>query len=235
MHIGSARVSLIALTLLATALPAAAQQVEECGVLIDAGPSCPLFLEGDGGQLYGLNLSDVAGDFPYVPGDRVSIEASWGPICGTHNCQLGQACVTVDGPVVGCSVGTSYCRSEVNSTGFAARIGTRGSASVGANDLVLETSLVQPGASGLFFYGPNQIKVPFGNGTRCVGGVVHRIGIAAASGQGRIVRGVDYAALPPGGQIAAGATWNFQCWFRDLLGGGAQFDLSDAVSITFGP
>jgi len=47
---------------------------------------------------------------------------------------------------------------------------------------------------------------------------------------------VDNALPPsPAGQLTAGATWNFQGWFRDPPAGGAFFDLSDGYSITFVP
>ncbi len=52
---------------------------------------------------------------------------------------------------------------------------------------------------------------------------------------GWLIRPVDYANLPPGGDITAGSTWNFQAWFRDPAAGGGCFDTSDAVSITFVP
>jgi hypothetical protein len=44
--------------------------------------------------------------------------------------------------------------------------------------------------------------------------------------------------LPPihdlaAGQITAGSTWNFQFWFRDPVAGGASFNLSDGLEVTF--
>ena len=35
------------------------------------------------------------------------------------------------------------------------------------------------------------------------------------------------------GQITNGSTWHFQAWFRDSAAGGASFDLSDGMAITF--
>jgi hypothetical protein len=37
----------------------------------------------------------------------------------------------------------------------------------------------------------------------------------------------------PTAQIASGDEWNFQFWYRDPVGGGANFNLSDALEITF--
>lgn len=39
----------------------------------------------------------------------------------------------------------------------------------------------------------------------------------------------------PATQITAGSTWHFACWYRDPAAGGAFFNLSDALSITFIP
>jgi hypothetical protein len=36
-------------------------------------------------------------------------------------------------------------------------------------------------------------------------------------------------------QITAGSTWNFQAWFRDPAAGGAFFNLSDGLNLTFAP
>jgi hypothetical protein len=36
-------------------------------------------------------------------------------------------------------------------------------------------------------------------------------------------------------QITAGSTWNFQFWFRDPVAGGASFNLSDGLGVTFCP
>ena len=36
-------------------------------------------------------------------------------------------------------------------------------------------------------------------------------------------------------QITAGSTWNFSAWFRDPAAGGAFFNLSDGLEVTFGP
>ncbi|MFT4542387.1 MAG: hypothetical protein ACI841_001516 [Planctomycetota bacterium] len=42
------------------------------------------------------------------------------------------------------------------------------------------------------------------------------------------------AKLPASGQIVAGATWNFQGWFRDPAGPcGFAFKLTNALSVTF--
>lgn len=49
------------------------------------------------------------------------------------------------------------------------------------------------------------------------------------------MRATDNRQLPPGGAWSAGSARSFLAWFRDPAGGGAAFDLSDALSITFVP
>ena len=134
----------------------------------------------------------------------------------------------------GTSLGTRYCTSSPNSTGEAARIVAIGSTSIAANDLGLVAEPV-PNQTGLFFYGPDQIQVPFGNGTRCVGGMVGRLEVVIASGCVLSYTLDNTLAPHPLTEITPGSTWNFQAWFRDPMAGGASFDLSDALEITFQP
>ena len=127
------------------------------------------------------------------------------------------------------AIGTSYCSSTSNSSGQAATLQLIGSPSAADDSLTLEASGLPTGTPGLFFFGPNQTQVPFGNGLRCVGGSIQRIqppGFAPASG---VVR---RSVSPAGLGLSAGTTVNFQYWFRDPAAGGAGFDLSDGVSLT---
>ena len=107
------------------------------------------------------------------------------------------------------------------------------SPSFSANDLKLIAGPV-PDQPGIFYFGPNQIEVPFGDGYRCVGGTVRRLPVSFASG-GNLVRDVDYSANYAAGFITAGSSWNFQAWFRDPAAGGATFNLSNGLHITFCP
>ena len=137
--------------------------------------------------------------------------------------------VTLDFVVEG-AIGASYCLANVNTTGQAAAITAIGSASATDNSLSLTADGLPVGTPGLFFYGPNQVQLPFGEGIRCVGGAVQRLqppSFAPASGS--VLRNVDLTAAG----ITAGATVNFQYWYRDPAGGPSGFNLSDAVSISF--
>jgi hypothetical protein len=105
---------------------------------------------------------------------------------------------------------------------------------VAANDLLLRAEPV-PDQPGIFFYGPQQTIVLFGNGLLCVAGQIGRLDVVNAAGN-VMTFPLDNTSPPSAAtQITAGSTWNFQAWFRDPVAGGAFFDLSNGLSVTFGP
>ena len=127
-------------------------------------------------------------------------------------------------------IGTGYCVTSPNSAGAGATIRAEGSTTVADNDLTLIAEGVPAGQFGLFFFGPDQVQTPLGNGTLCVGGSLVRMEPAVnADGLGVANLGVDLTAMPAAGSIVAGADLNFQFWFRDSIGAGSN--LSDAVNI----
>jgi hypothetical protein len=127
-------------------------------------------------------------------------------------------------------VGVNHCIAAVNSTGCAASISATGSTSLAANDLTL-SSVCVPDGFFLFFHGASQAQAPFGNGYLCAGGGLVRIPPPSLASGGLAQKTVD---LPSAGITSPGAR-NFQCWFRDPGAGGANFNLSDAIEITFVP
>jgi hypothetical protein len=131
-------------------------------------------------------------------------------------------------------LGTTYCAAGPNSTGSAATVSASGSASVAANDLLLRAEPV-PNQFGVFFYGPQQTNLPFGNGTLCITGEIGRLDVVMATGN--VMTFLLDNTSPPSTstQITASSTWNFQAWFRDPMAGGAFFDLSNGLSLVFGP
>ena len=129
-------------------------------------------------------------------------------------------------------LGTNYCTGASNSVSVdGSTISATGSASIGDANLTLSADNA-PGQPAIFYFGPNQIDLAFGNGRRCVGGTVFRMDIIVGSG-GTFDYMVDFGAY--GADIAGLGTCNFQCWYRDPAAGGAAFNLSDAVEITFTP
>ena len=134
--------------------------------------------------------------------------------------------------VPGAGLFTGYCIAASNSVDpGGARASAIGSASVSLADLTLFAGPV-PNQPGLFYYGPNQIQIPFGNGFRCVGGNVVRLPVIFASSN-VLTHVVDVGANGPN-FLTLGAV-NFQAWYRDPADGGALFNLSDAIQIVFVP
>ncbi len=82
---------------------------------------------------------------------------------------------------------------------------------------------------------------PFAGGSQgnlCLGGGIgrHAKQIANSGAAGELVIDVDLTALPrPGGthSVVAGETWNFQCWFRDKVGGVPTSNFTDGIEIVF--
>lgn len=129
---------------------------------------------------------------------------------------------------------SNYCASNFNSNGMRALITHAGSTSLAAQDFELRSAGLPAGQPGLFFYGSAQVQVPFGDGFRCVGGQVFRLGTVTTDAGGQASLLVDYAAPPePAGQITAGSQWNFQLWYRDPASLASGFNLTDGLSASF--
>ena len=128
----------------------------------------------------------------------------------------------------------NYCQTAANSAGPGAVIGASGSLSVVLNDTVLITTGLPANQFGIFYYGLGQVEFPFGNGFRCIGGgAVYRLPVTRADAAGTNEFALDFNDLPNGGEISGGEVWNFQHWYRDPMGGGSSFNLSDAISVRF--
>lgn len=129
-----------------------------------------------------------------------------------------------------------YCTAASNSAGPGAQLDHSGSLSVGENDFSLRVSGCPQYHFGLFYYGSQDIEVPFGDGFRCVGGEVFRLGIANTGPMGVASWALDLDNPPqPTGQITPGSHWNFQFWYRDTPAFMSGFNLSDALGGTFSP
>ena len=135
----------------------------------------------------------------------------------------------------------SYCLAAANSfSATGAHMDWGGSTSVSANNLVLYVAEAVPNQVGLFFYGAGQQQLSFGNGWLCIDpaglGIQRLMPVSQANPWGENQWDLDVNDPPtPNGQITAGSTWNFQYWFRDPMGGGSAFNLSDALDVLFCP
>ncbi len=126
-----------------------------------------------------------------------------------------------------------------NSTGAGAGLATSGSASVVADDLVFQGQNLVPGQPVLLFRGLNAVNggngIPFGDGLRCAGGQVTRLGVRVANGSGGATWGPGLATQ---GGFTSGSVLRFQGWYRDPGVGspcGAGFNLTHGFEVSFNP
>jgi choice-of-anchor B domain-containing protein len=146
-------------------------------------------------------------------------------------------------PDCGCSRST-YCTAAPNSSGpGGAHISSTGSLSITFNDFSLVAQDATPNQFGLFFYGPGQTNIPFGDGNLCIASAgigIFRLGPPlTASATGALTQPLDWTNPPLNagpGAATPGTTWNYQLWYREPGGPiGTGFNLSDALSVTLCP
>ncbi len=135
-----------------------------------------------------------------------------------------------------CPSPTNHCTSVANSTGLPATISWSGSTSVASNDLVLVATDLPAMTNGIFFYGPGEQQTPFGPGFLCVSAPQFRLPVVNSGATGTASYDLDITSPPrPSGQITVGSTWSFQFWHRDVAAGGAEFNTTDGLTVTFCP
>ena len=140
-----------------------------------------------------------------------------------------------------CSTPQSYCISAPNSFSTGAVISHLGSTSLTNNDLRLLVDFAPPGRKGLYFVGTQAASVPFGDGWRCVGGAMTRLGpVQIANFIGSFERQVDWTVAPFQGTVSPGAVRYFQLQYRDPTGPGgagtgAGFNLSNGLRVVICP
>ena len=139
--------------------------------------------------------------------------------------------------------GSAYCAAPAaNSAGLFAELDAYGSDDASLNNLVIEGSGLPASAFALFLLSDTQGNTPNvggGAGTLCLGGPIGRFNgqVQMSDPMGRIELDVNTSAVPHPTQgtvsILAGQTWNFQAWYRDVVGGTASSNLTGALSVTF--
>lgn len=140
------------------------------------------------------------------------------------------------------TIGTNYCGPAVpNSSGRSARVAATGAALASELQFRVAAHDLPNLQAGYFVASQTQgfTMNPGGSsGNLCLGGAIARLQsqVQNTSSVGYMDIEVDTTSipLPTGpGMILAGETWNWQCWFRDVVGGSNTSNFSDAVSVTF--
>ncbi|MEO1696623.1 MAG: PQQ-binding-like beta-propeller repeat protein [Planctomycetota bacterium] len=142
-----------------------------------------------------------------------------------------------DASAVECAAATA------NSTGDTGRLRAPGSPVVALDNLSLVADRLPPFQFVLFLNAQSSGSTanPGGSqGDLCLGGSIGRYvapgQIRRASPAGLATLQLDLDATPSGATlvpIAAGETWYFQAWHRDLVGGAATSNFTGAVSVAF--
>jgi hypothetical protein len=133
-----------------------------------------------------------------------------------------------------------YCDATDTSLGEPMRLEHWGALGLGNNLFRLYCDEAIPGLMSLFVYGPQSAPLPFGDGFRCLGPPVVRLGPPlTVDPLGHVERDLDFTQPPLSGgpnEILPGSSWSFQLYCRDPHGpGGSGFNLSDALHVIFPP
>jgi hypothetical protein len=126
------------------------------------------------------------------------------------------------------------CPSSVNAAG--ATLAGTGIASLAADSFVLHGSGM-PDSAALYFQGTTQIDAAFGDGKRCAGGAVIRLGTKINSGgASHYPSGAD-PLVSVKGAVSAGTVRDYQVWYRNsaLFCTPSTFNLTNGSGVTWMP
>jgi len=149
-----------------------------------------------------------------------------------------------DGSGTACPCGNSGaadagCASSVNAAG--GKLTGTGTPSI-ANDSFVLNGSGMPSSSALYFQGTLQLGggagVVFGDGLRCVGGSIVRLGTKTNVGGSSQYPGSGDALISVKGMNAAGNVRDYQCWYRNAdpaFCTPSTFNLTNGVETTWVP
>jgi len=208
----------------------------------DAGSACPaagfntiVSFNAVCGQTYTIQLGNFStaaslyGTFTVTESAGTKCGPPATPVCFGDGTGLACPCGNIGAPGNGCA-------SSVNANG--GNLSSSGAASIGADTLTLLGSSM-PSSSALYFQGSAVLGsgngVNFGDGLRCAGGTVIRLGTKTN------VAGVSQypvlgdQSISVRGSNSAGAFRIYQVWYRNAAAfcTASTFNLTNAVSVTW--
>jgi len=136
------------------------------------------------------------------------------------------------------SVPGSGCANGVFASG--ARLSVSGTASLTADTLVLAATGLEPSNSGLYFQANNDLSPGnlWGDGLQCAGGQLKRLGVRFSDTAGYSdTSGYPQPISVKAGNINAGDTKYYQCWYRNPTSSpcGSDFNASNGFAVTWAP
>ncbi len=180
-------------------------------------------------RLVGGGASDGGVFFAIVDTARVELSA------GTSFCagdDLGTACPCANPSPVGDNTGC------LNSLGLGGRLRATGTASIASDSVVLEGSQM-PNSSALYFQGTSQQSggngVTFGDGLRCAGGTIVRLGTKSNSGSISQYPAVGDPSVSVRGLVTTPGTRTYQIWYRNAASfcTSSTFNLTNGISLVW--
>lgn len=253
VRLAAAPAATIALSLASITAPAAHAQTaySGCGTLIQ-GVTCPmLYQAGESGLVW--QLSNYGS---FQVGDFVRVNGTLDPSCTTF-CQQGgcivantidvcEVCVCTpfcagDGSGAACPCGNNGlagrgCANSVDPSG--ARLVASGNAGL-SNDTLVLAGDGMPNTSALYFQGTSGEGagggVPFGDGKRCAGGAVVRLGTKLNSGGASQYPSVGDPSVSVRGLIGVPGVRTYQIWYRNAAAycTPSTFNLSNGFHIVW--
>ncbi len=171
-------------------------------------------------QYCGLQLVRVPGPEPFCSGDGSATV-----------CPCGNAGAPGRG-----------CENSFTTGGARLRMTFGGLASVAHDSVELSVSGTPPTSSGLYFQGTSPIAgglgSAFGDGLRCVGGSIVRLGTKVSSGGSSAYPEPGDPSVSARGLVpATGGTRNYQVWYRNAAAycTASTFNLSNGLTLEWGP
>jgi probable HAF family extracellular repeat protein len=210
-------------------------------------------------RLNGTDLSD-GGAYSGAQTQTLSLYPISHATEGTFDCVVSNACgsIATIGAELRITTGAEYCFGDgtgtacpcnndspigdqsgcSNSLGFGGRVAATGIESLSADTLVLRGSAM-PNSSALYFQGTQQnnsgFGTVFGDGLRCVGGSVVRLGTKLnVAGESMYPESGDASISVRGGVTSAGHR-TYQVWYRNAAAfcTSSTFNLTNGVDITW--
>lgn len=163
------------------------------------------------------------------PNCSLAVGTSFCPGDGT-----GTACPCANSSVVGAGEGC------LNSLGLGARMSAGGSASISADTVIL-TGVQMPNSSALYFQGTSQASAGagtvFGDGLRCAGGSVIRLGTKQNAAGTSQYPAVGDPSITTKGLVVAPGTRTYQIWYRNAAAfcTASTFNLSNGLEVSWAP
>jgi hypothetical protein len=112
-----------------------------------------------------------------------------------------------------------------------------GTAWISSDSVVLQATHLPLAAPALFFQGTTAISPAFGDGVRCVGGTITRLGAKTATAGACSYPTAGDPAVSVKGQVVGGGVRRYQVWYRNAAAfcTSSTFNLTNGLSVLWQP